>query len=78
MLGIQPNPMFELNEEHRSFIIDRELHCYKAIPFDLKNAGATYQRLMNTMFKDLIRKTMEVYVDDMLVSAEITNEAQTA
>ncbi|KAL0303753.1 UNVERIFIED_CONTAM: hypothetical protein Sradi_6243400 [Sesamum radiatum] len=37
------------------------------MPFGLKNAGATYQRLANWMFKDLIGKTMEVYVDDILV-----------
>ena len=37
--------------------------------FGLKNAGATYQRLVNKMFQDLLRKTMEVYVDDMLVKS---------
>ena len=40
------------------------------MPFGLKNAGATYQRLVNMMFKDLIRKAMEVYVDDMLVKSK--------
>ena len=35
--------------------------------FGLKNAEATYQRLVNLMFKALIRKSMEVYVDDLLV-----------
>ncbi|KAL0444302.1 UNVERIFIED_CONTAM: hypothetical protein Slati_2152900 [Sesamum latifolium] len=39
------------------------------MPFDLKNAGATYQRLVNRMFKDQIGATMEVYVDDMLVKS---------
>ena len=39
------------------------------MPFGLKNVGATYQRLVNAMFKDLIGKTMEVYVDDMLVKS---------
>ncbi|KAL8134606.1 hypothetical protein AgCh_009579 [Apium graveolens] len=34
-----------------------------------KNAGATYQRLVNKIFKDLIGKTMEIYVDDMLVKS---------
>ena len=38
--------------------------------FGLKNAGATYQRLLNTMFTDLIGKSMEVYVDDMLVKSK--------
>ncbi|KAI5343307.1 hypothetical protein L3X38_011183 [Prunus dulcis] len=37
------------------------------MPFGLKNVGATYQRLVNKIFKEQIGKTMEVYVDDMLV-----------
>lgn len=35
--------------------------------FDLKNAGTTYQGLVNKMFAPLIRRSMEIYVDDMLV-----------
>lgn len=37
------------------------------MPFGLKNAGSTYQRLVNTMFVGQIGQTMEVYIDDMLV-----------
>uniref|UniRef100_A0A2N9I1G2 Reverse transcriptase domain-containing protein n=1 Tax=Fagus sylvatica TaxID=28930 RepID=A0A2N9I1G2_FAGSY len=37
------------------------------MPFELKNAGATYQRMMTTMFERQIGKTVEVYIDDMLV-----------
>jgi len=37
--------------------------------FELKNAGATYQRLVNKIFKPLIGKTMKVYVDDMIVKS---------
>ncbi|XP_058088900.1 uncharacterized protein LOC131235647 [Magnolia sinica] len=39
------------------------------MPFALKNAGATYQRLVNQMFAKQISRTMEVYVDDMLVKS---------
>lgn len=39
------------------------------MPFGLKNAGATYQRLVKRMFANLIGKTMEVYIDDMLVKS---------
>ncbi|CAL8174754.1 unnamed protein product [Prunus armeniaca] len=59
--------MYPPNQEHTSFITDRGLYCYKVMPFDLKNAGATYQRLVNQMFANQIGKNMEVYVDDMLV-----------
>ncbi|XP_024018099.1 uncharacterized protein K02A2.6-like [Morus notabilis] len=62
-------PMHPADEEHTYFITDRGLYCYKVMPFGLKNAGATYQRLVNKMFAQQIGKTMEVYVDDMLVKS---------
>ena len=52
-----------------SFITERGLYCYKVVPFGLKNAGTTYQRLVNKMFKVMIRKTMKVYVDDIPVES---------
>ena len=39
------------------------------MPFGLKNAGATYQRLMNRMFAPQIGRNVQVYVDDMLVKS---------
>ena len=39
------------------------------MPFGLKNAGATYQRLVNKMFQKQIGTSMEVYIDDMLVNS---------
>ncbi|XP_022863650.1 uncharacterized protein LOC111383741 [Olea europaea var. sylvestris] len=62
-------PMFRPDEEATSFITDRGLYCYKVMPFGLKNVGATYQRLVNMMFVELIGRTIEVYVDDMLVKS---------
>ena len=44
------------------------------MPFRLKNARATYQRLVNMMLKDLIGKSMEVYVDDMLVESKMARD----
>ncbi|XP_074346536.1 uncharacterized protein LOC141685325 [Apium graveolens] len=44
------------------------------MPFGLINAGATYQRLVNMMFKNQIGRTMEVYVDDMLVKSKEAND----
>ncbi|KAI5334139.1 hypothetical protein L3X38_024272 [Prunus dulcis] len=61
--------MYDDDKAKTSFIIKRGTYCYKVMPFGLKNAGATYQRLMNKIFKEQIGRTMEVYVDDMLVKA---------
>ncbi|XP_024013058.1 uncharacterized protein LOC112087264 [Eutrema salsugineum] len=57
------------DREKTAFITDRGIYCYKVMPFGLKNAGATYQRLVNKMFADQLGKTMEVYIDDMLVKS---------
>ncbi|KAG7533253.1 Ribonuclease H-like superfamily [Arabidopsis thaliana x Arabidopsis arenosa] len=57
------------DEEKTSFITDRGIYCYKVMPFGLKNAGATYQRFVNKMFAEHLGKTMEVYIDDMLVKS---------
>ena len=69
--GYNQIPMHIPDQEHTSFITDRKLYCYKVMSFGLKNAGATYQRLINMMFKEQIGRTIEVYVDDMLVKSKI-------
>ena len=40
------------------------------MPFGLKNAGATYQRAMVTLFHDMMHKEIEVYVDDMIAKSK--------
>uniref|UniRef100_A0A2N9HFP5 RNA-directed DNA polymerase n=1 Tax=Fagus sylvatica TaxID=28930 RepID=A0A2N9HFP5_FAGSY len=62
--------MDDADQEKTSFITSKGLFCYKVMPFGLKNAGATYQRLMNKMFHHQIGRNVEVYVDDMLVKTK--------
>ena len=62
--------MDEADQEKTSFVTSQGLFCYKVIPFGLKNAGATYQRLVNHMFRPQIGRNVEVYVDDMLVKSQ--------
>ncbi|KAI5355931.1 hypothetical protein L3X38_008826 [Prunus dulcis] len=52
------------DSEHTAFITDKGLYCYNVMPFGQKNAGATYQRLVNKIFAGHIGNIMEVYVDD--------------
>ena len=57
------------DQEKTSFITGQGTYCYRVMPFGLKNAGATYQRLVNRMFQKQIGMSMEVYIDDMLVKS---------
>ena len=57
------------DQEKTSFVTAQGTYCYRVMPFGLKNARATYQRLMNRMFQKQIGMTMEVYIDDMLVKS---------
>ena len=57
------------DQEKTSFVTGQGTYCYRVMPFGLKNAGATYQRLVNRMFQKHIGTSMEVYIDDMLVKS---------
>ena len=57
------------DQEKTSFVTGQGTYCYQVMPFGLKNAGATYQRLVNKMFHKQIGASMEVYIDDMLVKS---------
>ena len=61
--------MEESDQEKTSFVTSQGLFCCKVMPFGLKNAGVTYQRLMNKMFAHQIGRNVQVYVDDMLVKS---------
>ena len=57
------------DQEKTSFVTELGTYCYRVMPFGLKNAGATYYRLVNRMFQKQIGTSMEVYIDDMLVKS---------
>ena len=44
------------------------------MPFGLKNAGATYQRMMTRMFEPQLGKNIKIYLDDMVVKSKIESE----
>ena len=61
--------MHEDDQEKTSFVTSQGLFCYRVMPFGLKNASVTYQRLMNRMLVPQIGRNVQVYVDDMLVKS---------
>ena len=49
--GYNQIKMHPSDENKTSFTTDRGIYCYKVIPFRLKNAGATFQQMVNKAFK---------------------------
>ncbi|XP_057436319.1 uncharacterized protein LOC130728766 [Lotus japonicus] len=62
--------MYQPDEEKTAFMTNQANYCYQTMPFGLKNAGATYQRLMDKVFDKQVGRNMEIYVDDMVVKSE--------
>ena len=58
------------DQEKTAFISLNANYHYTVMPFGLKNAQATYQRMMTRMFRDKIRHMVEVYIDDLVVKSK--------
>jgi hypothetical protein len=65
--GYHQIKMKESDQLVTSFITPFGMYCYTTMPFGLRNAGATYQRCMNHVFGEHIGRTVEAYVDDIVV-----------
>jgi len=68
-LGYNQINMYLDDEKHTLFRTPLGVFCYTVMPFGLKNAGAAYQRAMSTIFCDHLRKTVECYVDDIVIKS---------
>jgi hypothetical protein len=65
--GYHQIKMKESDQLATSFITPFGMYCYTTMPFGLRNVGATYQRCMNHVFEEHIDRTVEAYVDDIVV-----------
>ena len=68
--GYHQIPLALDDQEKTAFVTSVGNYHYKVIPFSLKNAGSTYQRMMTRMFESLLGKNMEIYIDDMVVKSK--------
>ncbi|XP_070039747.1 uncharacterized protein [Nicotiana tomentosiformis] len=57
------------DEEFTAFHTPKGIYSYRVMPFGLKNVGATYQRVMQNIFDNLLHKNVECYVDDLVVKS---------
>ncbi|GJY68326.1 reverse transcriptase domain-containing protein [Tanacetum coccineum] len=68
--GYHQIQMTKKHEEKTAFHTEEGVFCYTKLPFGLKNAGATYQRLVDSAFKEQIGVNLESYVDDMVIKSQ--------
>ncbi|GKA88111.1 reverse transcriptase domain-containing protein [Tanacetum coccineum] len=66
--------MAESDEEKTTFHTSQGVYCYTKMPFGLKNAGATYQRLVDKVFDNQVGRNIEVYVDDLVIKSHTEAE----
>ncbi|GJT75067.1 reverse transcriptase domain-containing protein [Tanacetum coccineum] len=66
--------MAKEDEEKMAFITNQGIFCYSKMSFGLKNAGATYQRLVDKAFQRQIGRNLEVYVDDLVIKSRTEEE----
>jgi len=62
--------MHPRDECKTAFMTEMSSYCYKAMPFGLKYAGATYQRLMDKVLAPMLGRNVQAYVDDMVVTSQ--------
>ena len=62
------------DQEKTTFVTPTGNYHYKVMPFGLKNAGSTYQRMMTKMFEPQLGKNIEVYIDDVVVKSKVVFE----
>ena len=72
--GYHQIPLALDDQEKTAFVTPVGNYHYKVMPFGLKDAGSTYQRMMTRMFESLLGKNMEIYIDDMVVKSKKVSE----
>ena len=72
--GYHQIPLALEDQEKTAFVTPVGNYHYKVMPFGLKNAWSTYQRMMTKMFEPQLGKNIEVYIDDMVVKSKLVSE----
>ncbi|GJU33358.1 reverse transcriptase domain-containing protein [Tanacetum coccineum] len=72
--GYHQIQMAKKDKEKTAFITSQGIFCYTKMPFGLKNAEATYQRLVDKAVHKQIARNLEVYVDDLVIKIRMEDE----
>jgi hypothetical protein len=58
------------DQEKTGFITPYDVFCYQTMPFGLNNVGVTYQRMMQKCLGEQIGKSIQVYIDDVVITTK--------
>ena len=72
--GYHQIPLALDDQEKTAFVTLIGNYHYKVMPFGLKNTGFTYQRMMTRMFEPQLGKSIEAYIDDMVLKSKVVSE----
>ena len=72
--GYHQIPLALEDQEKTAFVTPTGNYHYKVMPFGLKNAGSTYQRMMTRMFELQLGKNIEIYIDGMVVKSKLVSD----
>lgn len=72
--GYHQIPLTLSDQEKTTFVTPNRNYHYKMMPFGLKNARSTYQRMMTRIFEPQLGKNIEIYIDDMVVKSKLESE----
>ena len=72
--GYYQIPLALGDQKNTAFVTPTRYYHSKVMPFGLKNAGSTYQRMMTRMFEPQFGKCIKVYIDDMVVKSMVAFE----
>ena len=72
--GYHQIPLVLEDQEKTTFVTPTGNYHYKVMLFGLKNAGSTYQRMMTRMFKPQLGKSIEIYVNDLVVKSKVVSK----
>ena len=72
--GYHQIPLSLPDQEKTTFCAPNGNYHYRVMPFDLKNAGSTYQRMVTRMFESQIERNVKAYVDDMVIKSRQVEE----
>ena len=72
--GYHQIPLALDDQEKTAFVTSTGNYHYKVMPFDLKNVGSIYQKMMTKMLESQLGKSVKVYIDDMVVKSKVVSE----